>query len=210
MSNTENTSLTQDFRQAQEQNDAIMEEAQRLVNLYRQVGVLGDAFSAELDQKLLNISPEVMTALGNIFGGQIVRQYCLYLREKSGLADSDKPKDSPEMKQTGYLPTPDKDLPVFDLPATAGQGGASGADLSALAGLFQSFLATHQTELEQILNKQTDTLTQLLQQFDRHTNAVADAIKHESQQHNKYSEVIETAADAQPMTPFVSDDMEGF
>lgn len=214
------TSLISSFtRQRRAQGDDVLEQAQKLVNLYRCLSVLPKGFSQQLDEMLLAASPEVQTALSDIVGGSIVRQYLDYLKDKTNPHTDHQTEQKPEASvyPTGYLPTPDADIPISsDAVAEKHTTGTEKTNVAALENLFKSFLVSHQEEMEKILNAQTRTLVQLMQRLDQQaqhtaheqTDRLADLIKEKTAK--QYSDVIETAAGTPPAVPFVSDDGEGF
>ena len=198
---------TQSYRSAfiEEQKthvDTVLEEAQRLVNLYRHADSFGEDFKVQLDQMLLSAPLEVQTALSDILGGQIVRQYCTYLKERT------MPKDVPEQKaekpvqQQGYLPSPEETV--------APQGNTEN-----VAEVLKEFLAAHQQELNKLLKAQSENLNTILGRVNQNTHEMAlhqtdrliNAIQQETGKQKKYADVIE----AGPQTPvLVPDETEGF
>jgi len=199
---------TQSFRNAfiEEQKihtDTVIEEAQRLVNLYRHADSFGKDFAARLDQMLLAAPAEVQTALSDILGGKIVRQYCTYLKERAMPQPTPAPdsETAQPIPQQGYLPTPDEDSP-------------SAQPTGDIESLFKSFLAAHKQELNDLLKAQSDNLTTILGRFNQNAHEVAahqtdrliNTIQQEAGQ-KKYADVIE----ASPQTPvLVPDETEGF
>ena len=195
------------IKEQQNRTDNVVEEAQRLVNLYHHAEAFGEDFMGKLDEMLLAASPEVQTALSNILGGQIVRQYCLFLKEKTEQKENKKVnEENEEIKREGYLPKPDEEL-------TAVSGSSIGSgDLDAL---FKNFLKAHQTELEQLLKAQSETISTLLKRFDQNTHEVAshqtdrliDALQQEVGKQKSYSDIIESTGQTPVLVP---DEMEGF
>lgn len=214
------TSLISSFtQQRRAQSNDVLEQAQKLVNLYRCLSVLPEGFSHKLDEMLLAASPEVQTALSDIVGGAIVRQYLDYLKDKTNPHTESQTEQKPETSAypTGYLPTPDADIPLPSAQiAETHTAAPEGTNVAALENLFKSFLVSHQEEMEKILNAQTHTLVQLMQRLDQQaqhtaheqTDRLADLIKEKTTK--QYSDVIETAAGTSSAVPFVSDDGEGF
>ena len=195
------------IKEQQNRTDNVVEEAQRLVNLYNHAEAFGEDFMSNLDEMLLAASPEVQTALSNILGGQIVRQYCLFLKEKTGQKEDEKvSEENEEIKREGYLPKPDEEAMAIG-GSTVGSG-----DLDAL---FKNFLKAHQTELEQLLKAQSETISTLLKRFDQNTHEVAshqtdrliDALQQEVGKQKSYSDIIESTGQTPVLVP---DEMEGF
>ena len=213
--NSQNQSLKNTFIQEQEnKTDVVMEEAQRFVNLFRHSDAFGEEFMTTLDKELLAISPEVEVALSHIQGGEVVRKYCAFLKDKNKIqtetTDSENTNDNPLISE-GYLPSPeyDKKVETVNTPSMPERENAD-----ALENLFKTFLQAHKTELEQLLKTQSDTLTTLLQRMDQNTLNVAthqtdrliNAIQNEGNQ-PKYSDIIETTNQTPVLVP---DEMEGF
>ncbi|MBQ7413302.1 MAG: hypothetical protein IJV07_03395 [Alphaproteobacteria bacterium] len=210
------------IHQQQNRVDEVLVEAQRLVNLYRHSDAFGDDFNKKLDDLLINIKPEVLTALSDIQGGIVVRRYCEFLKDKlnpksdtEGLAEN---ADSEAPQQTGYLPNPDDDIPFpVEIGTASGEKTARQPSLGkgVLEALFKTFMETHQAELTQILEKQTETLTDLLERLDRNTHDIAahqtnrliDAIKTEAGKQKEYADIIESTGQTPVLVP---DETEGF
>ena len=209
----EKTSFRKAFIQEQQNHvDDVAEEAQRLVNLYRHADAFGDDFMPKVDEMLLAASPEVLTAMSNILGGQVVRRYCSYLKEKTMPEEQriEKTEKIEKPVQKGYLPDPEKEILSF--PTT---GAGSGIDAGVLDILFKKFLEAHQEELSQLLKEQTETMSNLLQRFDKNTHEMAshqtdrliDALQQEAGKQKQYADVIESTAQTPVLVP---DEMEGF
>ena len=208
---TQNQSFRSAFIEEQRTHvDTVIEEAQRLVNLYRHADAFGEEFMPKLDQMLLSATPEVQTALSDILGGQVVRQYCTYLKEHT-MPQQEQPTDSEDQSlkpQQGYLPTPDGDLgQYFD--------GGETSSTSGIESLLKQFLTAHQQELNEILKAQSENLTTVLGKIDQNTHEVAshqtdrliNVIQQEAGKQKKYADVIE----AGPQSPvLVPDETEGF
>ena len=213
--NSQNQSLKNIFIQEREnKTDVVLEEAQRLVNLYRHSESFGEDFIKTLDEQLLAIPPEVEVALSHIQGGEIVRKYCLFLKDRNKpQAEKDETGETDETIDVveGYLPSPefDKKIELNGVSSDIKQNQSE-----TLENLFQTFLQAHKTELEQLLKMQSDTLSGILQKMDQTTQSVAthqtdrliNAIQNENSQ-QKYSDIIESTNQTPVLVP---DDMEGF
>ena len=202
---TQTQSLRNTFIEEQKiHTDTVLEEAQRLVNLYRHADSFGQDFAEQLDQMILSASSEVQTALSDILGGKVVRQYCSYLKERTTPQNaSDQNTEQNPIPQQGYLPNPEES-PTIPLQETG----------SNVEALLESFLAVHKQELAELLKAQSDHLTTILGRFNQNAHEVAahqtdrliNTIQQEAGQ-KKYADVIE----ASPQTPvLVPDETEGF
>ena len=203
-------SLKSIFKQEQQnRGNDIIDEAQRLVNLYRHAESFGEEFMAKLDDMLLAASPEVQTALSDILGGQVVRQYCLFLKDRKMPKEEEQVEENAKdvSKQEGYLPKPTAAAPMV--------AGESGIDAAALEVIFQNFLKAHQEELTELLKAQSETMSTLLKRFDQNTHEVAshqtdrliNALQQETGKQKKYSDIIESTAQTPVLVP---DETEGF
>ena len=207
MTQTETASMKTAFtRQKEDRVDKVMDEAQRLVNLYRHADAFGEGFQKKLDEMLKKISPEVQAAFSDILGGAVVRQYYDFLMgNKADTSPDDALAEEPAPPaQQGYLPPPDED----DIDTPAPMGG----DSTALKSLVKNMIQAHQSELERLLQAQTETLSQVLQRLDKNTHDIAsrqtDRLIHAMRQEsgNTYSDVIEET----PTPVLVPDETEGF
>ena len=186
--------------------DTVIEEAQRLVNLYRHADAFGEDFMGRLDQMLLSASPEVQTALSDILGGQIVRKYCAYIKERLApqMAVEDKPEEKVIPKR-GYLPEPDE-------VSVGGSQGNAGGNIDAL---LDGFLSAHREELKELLKAQSDNLATILERLDkgghegvgRSTDRLVNTIQQETGNQKKYADVIEASVQTPVLVP---DETEGF
>ena len=208
------TSLKETFSaEQQEKVDIVLAQAQKLVNMYRHADSFDQAFSAKLDELLLSAGQDVQTALSNIQGGKIVRQYLEFIQGKMPAAEIKTETPEPaEVAPVGYLPSPEDDLPIIGGTGTTNDGGIN---LGHLELLLKQFMTTHRSELNAVLQSQTEALSTLMQRLDQNTHDVAthqtdrliDALKHQSDKQKQYSDVIEAPNQAPVLVP---DDMEGF
>ena len=93
------------LKQKNGKGNVVMQEAQKLVNLYRLLNSLGENFVDEYNAMLLNTSDEVLMTLNAIVGGREVREYFDFLSQDK------RKEDSPESAETipqnsGWLPSP--------------------------------------------------------------------------------------------------------
>lgn len=103
-------------QRAKRQSSSVI-EARRLVNLYRQLPLFGADFLEKYNQMLLEATPEVQTALSDIIGGAIVRQYHDFLQGKAKKTDDnslsdDEAADAYQYRhEESYLPSADDVAP---------------------------------------------------------------------------------------------------
>ena len=185
--------------------DTVLEEAQRLVNLYRHADSFGEDFKVQLDQMLLSAPMEVQTALSDILGGQVVRQYCAYLKERVAPEQpaNQKSDEKKSVIQQGYLPSPEE--------ANATIGGNAGN----VEGMLKEFFEAHQQALKELLKVQSENLTNILGRVNQNTHEMAlnqtdrliNAIQQEKGKQKKYADVIEAGVQTPVLVP---DETEGF
>ena len=197
----------------QEKTDIVLAQAQKLVNMYRHADSFDEAFSAKLDELLLSSGQDVQVALSNIQGGKIVRRYFEFLQGKTPAAEiKTETPEAVEVAPVGYLPSPEDDIPMTVETPVSGSGGIN---LGHLELLLKQFMTTHRSELNAVLQSQTEALSTLMQRLDQNTHEVAthqtdrliDALKHQTDKQKQYSDVIESPGQAPVLVP---DDMEGF
>ena len=212
---TENISMHDSFiKKNEEQSDKILEEAQRLVNLYRHSNSFSSDFRKDLDEKLLYASAEVQSALSRIIGGEEVRRYLDFLKSNTmspSSSTTDINEDGDQIPMAGYLPDPENDISVCNSSNTSENIQIN--YLPALEKVIKEFNSAHQSELGELLKAQTDTLTQLLKQMDQkrqelaghQTDRLINALNQDINKRDKYSDIIETS----PTTPSF-DETKGF
>ena len=168
----------------QEKTDIVLAQAQKLVNMYRHADSFNEAFSAKLDELLLSSGQDVQVALSNIQGGKIVRRYFEFLQGKTPAAEMKaETVETAEVAPVGYLPSPEDDIPMTVETPVSGNGGIN---LGHLELLLKQFMTTHRSELNAVLQSQTEALSTLMQRLDQNTHEVAtiltdlliDDIKH--------------------------------
>ena len=86
-----------------------MQQAQKMVNLFRSVEDFGDDFIDQYNNELLQISNDAELMLNALVGGSEVRQYLDYLRNASKTQD-DNTSDQQTNAFRGYLPGPENDI----------------------------------------------------------------------------------------------------
>lgn len=199
------------LKKRQEQTNVVLDEAQRLVNLYRHSKAFGKEFIQELDEQLLNMSPEVQSALSDISGGKVVRQYYDFLSENSGKTSSENEEDTIQAGTIGYLPTPEQDM--FTPQASVGQGNAELSE-ATIKTMMQEFFQFHCREIENILTLQNERFAELIHQVvkknggmtSEQADKLIEAIKM-SKTTPYYPEVIETGTS--DTSSFVTEEGEG-
>lgn len=158
-------------QRSKRQNHAII-EARKLVNLYRHLALFGADYLEKYNQMLLAASPEVQSALPDVMGGTIVRQYRDFLQSNSssmtedGLFNADTDDKYQYAQAESYLPSPD-DVPPFQL-SEYGQSDA---------GHMKKTVA----ELMELQKNQQEILVELLGQQNAQVTDQLSAVLHTTQ-----------------------------
>lgn len=94
------------LKQKNAKTNVAMQEAQRLVNLYRVLNELGGDFVDTYNIMLQNASSEAKSSLNALVGGQEVRQYLEFLMEKNHIKED---QEEGKTQQIGWLPSPEQE-----------------------------------------------------------------------------------------------------
>ena len=104
------------LKQKKEQRSQTDLTAQQLINIYRQLNVLGGGATQKYNQQLIReVNPDVLSALHSIPGGDEVREYYTFLT-RTQLEETPSFEDS----TNGLLPSPEEISPIWE---TFGMGG---------------------------------------------------------------------------------------
>lgn len=160
------------------QNDTGI-EANRLVNLYRQLPLFGEDFLETYNKMLLDASAEVQMTLSDIVGGSVVRQYLEFLKSKQLHGDGTKPdvpKDDRLIYTTeeAYLPSADE-INAF----TPSFHNAPVASIGAEGTVSQDILKSQAAFLEKSLSKQTELIEKTLDKIQRSTPKKDDTVQND-------------------------------
>lgn len=146
-------------------DNTIALQAQRLVNIFRQLSVFKPEFVAEYNKMLLASSDEVRMMMKDIVGGPTVRQYLDYLQAKSENSEEDDFENTEDIQpvnsNTGYLPSPEEDRPFIN-------GFSDSVSSETITDLTQSNLLMQALSAFQEANqKQLEALTETLKEFKK-------------------------------------------
>ena len=165
----EQKTLLQTFKERKRTKDNLdVQEAKRLVNLYRSLHCFGPEFVEKYNQILLNSTPGVRRLFGTFMGGQEVRDYFEFLQKNAHDSGQKVPGETfDSVSQTkGYLPEPTQET----------SSSVSGMPSSEWQQI---------KERQELLSKQIQQIMQILGQTQkRKVPAVGD----------DYSEIIEETA----------------
>jgi len=183
--------------------NAAMQQAQKMVNLYRALDDLGEGFVHQFNAELLEISENAELMLSALIGGNEVRQYLDYLRQTHNMEnDSDQDSSTVSIQTQGYLPGPEQDV-------------GEEQDTNYVSRVDFEKFRTEQAELirqlsEQLLDHQAQALAQALKQLYPNSEPTPAVKSHatgsaytERYTSSNYSEIIEDKAPG-------SDAMAGF
>ena len=175
-------------KQRNSKTNAAMQEAQRLVNLYRVLGEFGNEFVSQYNTMLLNAPDEVKMALKALVGGEGVRLYLEFLNSKAKQNGGD--GEEKEAKKMGYLPPPEADTEQQTENVMA-------AGLSVAK--WEAFVQEQDEKLKEVIAtlkaEQNAMLTHLMDQLSVIQNAKTTSsqpVKEENKtQQTTYSDIIE-------------------
>lgn len=175
------------LKQRNNKTSDAMQMAQRLVNLYRVLGVFGSDFFEEYNKMLLNASDEVQTALTALIGGQEVRQYLEFLNSEQKKSQKETNSDNPS-QQTGWLPSPEEE--------NAAKESATGRGPYVSSREWNAFVQAEDEKLNQLVTTMKEEQSEMLKKL---VNQLFGSLsfKSESPQKNdknmgtEYSEIIE-------------------
>ena len=115
MAETKNL-LLEKFKNRQSEKDTVVfQKAMQLVNQYRSLSCFGSEFADKYNQDLLNSTPAVKRLLSTFMGGEEVEEYLEFLQQNFHLdGDELNQQKDGEIKNKGYLPEPEADVPFKD------------------------------------------------------------------------------------------------
>ena len=175
--------LLQHFKEKKAEKDSVsLQEARRLVNLYRSLSCFGDDFVSQYNQMLLEIKPSVKRLLNTFMGGKEVEDYLEFLEQNAHLSKTEaEQSDMVNVSQTkGYLPSPDSDL---DVKKENGMITVSEAEWQKMKNQNDDLLQQKQALL--------NTLTKLGQKPGGESKPVTSSF-------DNYSEIIEDTSGGKP------------
>ena len=173
------------LKQRNSKTNVAMQEAQRLVNLYRVLNAFSPDFVDEYNVMLKNASNEVQTALTALVGGPEVRQYLEFLKEEEQKQDEEANTASVS-KQVGWLPSPTED----DVENSDEQRSSSSA-------MWKHIVEEQDAKMTQMINnlrqEQNEALTRLMNQLMSSFQAQKQSVQSPAQKVSQaqYSEIIE-------------------
>ena len=153
------TTWKKDFFEKEKGKETPEMVAQRLINIYHQLSVLGESSVPAFNKMLLDCTtPAVLIALKGLPGGEEVREYAEFVQnQEDHVAQEDEQQDEAEKPQK-VLPTAEEVSPLWDMisPAYSGKegGGLSDAQVFTLSTrLNNSALSLLEAEYKKILSK---------------------------------------------------------
>ena len=170
--------LLETFKAKQTEKDtSLLQEARRLVNLYRSISCFGDEFVEQYNQLLLSTKPNIRRLLRNFMGGEEVESYLQFLEQNAHLSkgDMEQKNASGDLQIKGYLPDPSTDKTSF--PET-GKISISESEWKEMK------------EQKKALQEQTALLLKRLEKLEQNVSAARRGTSAPSSYEN-YSEIIE-------------------
>ena len=166
------------LKQRNNKTNVVLQEAQKLINLYRVLNDFGPEFMAKYNAHLLTVSDEVNAGLAALVGGEEVRQYIEFIKQQNRAQDD----ANDQQNKRGYLPDPSADV---------GTGTAPAGNYVSRAD-FDAFVSDQNNKLKELMDQlkaeQNAVLTRLAEQ-------VAGGAKKDMPSHStassEYSEIIE-------------------
>ena len=111
MADSANELLQQFQKQKVSQESEILQAAQRFVNQFRALHLLGESFVQEFNKELLACSPDVRRLFPSLMGGNEVRSYLEFLeKQQPQSTETSADSNQPSIASDGYLPSPESDL----------------------------------------------------------------------------------------------------
>lgn len=152
--------------------------AQRLVNIYRHLSSFPKSYIQDFNKQLLEASPEVQMSLSNIIGGNIVRQYVDYLKNKMGqTTGKEEDKNVEYLPEKSYLPSPEDDQLNMN---NASFSQSLEGDFHTPINPVEPFMNQFFTKQHEESVKQSEFLQKALQQFQ-------EGISHQIQSISEHS-----------------------
>ena len=167
----------------------LMQQAQKMINLYRALEDFGDDFVEKYNQELLQIPGNAELMLTALVGGVEVRQYLDYLRNQNDKNKHDNNSTSNE-RSRGYLPGPESDI-------------SASSDKEKVEYITQADFEKFKAEQTNLINQLMQRLAQKNETTASPSSPVNPPTEHAHTAAMDYSEIIE---EKQPG----SDAMAGF
>lgn len=158
--------LTNFFQQLKKEKDTAQIEAQKLINLFRQIDVIGAEYLPTFNEQLLNSPAEVQLNLTGLMGGTAVRSYLDFLKGKQGEQgnSSDNASEGASLSHS-YLPSPEE-VPAVPLGTTAVSGAPVDGDALAQLQQYQKNMTeTLQSVTKEQITLLNESLKQILQKM---------------------------------------------
>ena len=156
------------FEKTQKVNDVLI-EAQRLINLYRQLNVLGKDFVPIFDKMLLSSKPDVQLALSSLSSGDTVRQYLKFLQGRLNKNSDQEQQENNSISEdaASYLPSPDEVLPFQMTPSVVMAGSAENEGISIQSDVLSAFVKSVSEVQQKSIEQQNAFLKQALEQMQK-------------------------------------------
>lgn len=174
--------LLEKFKAKQSEKDtALLQEARRLVNLYRSISCFGDDFVDQYNKMLLNVQPNIRRLLRNFMGGEEVESYLQFLEQNIHLSQngSEHKNEMNTLQTKGYLPDPSMDE----------RGGIQKGKITVSESEWEEM-----KEQKKALLEQTQMLLKRLERLEQNISGTKRPLNTPSSYEN-YSEIIEESGE---------------
>lgn len=200
--NAANTLQAFVFEKTQKTNEVLV-EAQRLINLYRQLDVLGSDFVPVFDRMLLSSKPDVQLALSGLSSGDMLRQYLKFLQSRLNQTAEVAHTENNSISEdaASYLPSPDE-VPPFQMASTVVASGATPTvQPDMLSAVVKTMVDAQQKSLEQQTLFLKQALAEMHQTLSRETSesgtSTFDVAQFQQAQQKMINDTIERMSMAQ-------------
>lgn len=140
--------------------------AQRMVNVYRQLSVLGEASVPKFNKMLLDVgTPEVLVAMKGIPGGDELREYIEFVQNQEQTRQEDEQKEqNDEMgMEERLLPKAEEVSPLWDMMAPVYAGGISNERGISSSQIYTLITRLNNTEISLLETEYKKILAKVIQ-----------------------------------------------
>ena len=156
--------LTNFFQQLKKEKDTAQIEAQKLINLFRQLDVIGAEYLPTFNEQLLNAPDEVQLNLTGLMGGTAVRSYLDFLKGKQGEKENSS-EDDVSSSAHSYLPSPEEVSAVSFGPSAVPGAPVDSDTLAQLQQYQKNMTETLQNVTKEQITLLNESLKQILQKM---------------------------------------------
>ena len=156
--------LTNFFQQLKKEKDTAQIEAQKLINLFRQLDVIGAEYLPTFNEQLLSSPDEVQLNLTGLMGGTAVRSYLDFLKGKQGEKENSTNETDSSLPAHSYLPSPEE-VSAVSLGSSVPGGSVDSDAMAQLQQYQKSMTETLQSVTKEQITLLNESLKQILQKM---------------------------------------------